>query len=433
MVRSLQEIPVHGRIILVSADAGSVKQLVFVSHRKSFLRQMVAYDNNSDIGLDVEDTMGYSIPLMSACVLSTKERAGAKDFMVSKMSGIPFEEYVVRYTPSLSSRLFGVDSEMSALSGRQLFLERFGINMENMNSIGDIVKMLRKDTLETMSVSDSRSRQLTLLQKTLLEFVKDAGSCPICLDSYDLVSKTSLINPCWHIFCNECVSKLLKNSDTKCPMCRTDIEGHTVALNTRDESAATKAPEAPEERPRESATLVENLRRVVDPSMGLDRVCLRVIRCIESDVRNGGVDGCYRIIMVVPDDHFFARFSDSVEEEIGKGVLDMIRFQAVGDKRKRVTSGSLDKNIEDFGSGGGSRVKILFTTEGRTDSLTGLDFPNVDCMFSVGYGNNMQRLGRLTRIPRFINDGYIQRTNGQIYISGPQFYGSTIRRRCRVG
>jgi len=126
LTRSTEEMPIHGRLILVSADAGSVRNVLFGAKRNSFLRRMIGYDD-SDIGMEVENTMRHAIPMMSSCVLPTEERGKARNFMLQKMSDIPYEEYIIGYTPSLSSRLFGANSEMSAMSGRQIFLERFGI------------------------------------------------------------------------------------------------------------------------------------------------------------------------------------------------------------------------------------------------------------------------------------------------------------------
>jgi hypothetical protein len=409
LIRCMDEMPIHGRLILVSADAGSVRNIVFGANKKSFLRKMIGYDN-SDLGFDVEDTMRYSIPMMSTSVLPTRERSGTKDFLVSKMSEIPYEEYVIGYTPTLSSRLFGANSEMSALSGRQIFLERFGIDMSAVKSVGDIIRKIR-DTVDGMTMTNTKFGTLRILQDKMDRFVRNDEPCPICLESYETVSKASLLNPCWHIFCDDCVTKLLKTENRRCPMCRADIEGHTVALSTEEESEAREPDGKPEPASvalnTESSSMLDNLNRCVHPSMGLDASCINVLKCIEIDARNDkSRRECYRIIMVVPDDHFFVRFSRGVDDVFGEGSVEMVRFQTVGGKRKRVTTASLDRNLERFGSNEGPRVKILFTTEGKTDSLTGLDFPNVDCLFSIGFGNSMQRLGRLTRISRFVNEGY---------------------------
>ena len=413
LMRPMEDMPVHGRLLLVSADAGSVKNIVFGANRKSFLRKMIGYDN-LDLGFDIEDTMRYGIPMMSTCVLPTEERSRVKDFMVSRMSRTPYEEYVVRYTPSLSSRLFGLNSEMSAVSGKQIFLDRFGIDMDGVKSIGDIARVVG-NTVEKMGPSDHRLKNLENLQNTIESFVKDEGSCPVCLESYNTVSNASVLNPCWHIFCDKCVTTILKSSVTKCPMCRAGIEGHVVALNTQEES------EVETDRPKvfklgDGRSFLEKLEKTVNPDTGLHEACIDVLMCLESDVRNRGAPGCYRIIMVVPDDHFFPRLSDRVQSTLEKNTVQIIRFQTVGDKRKRVTSGTLGRSIAEFGSSEGPRVKILFTTEGRADSLTGLDFPNVDCMFSVGFGNNMQRLGRLTRISRFLDETGRTRVVRSIYM-----------------
>jgi len=407
LTRSTEDMPIHGRLILVSADAGSVRNVLFGAKRNSFLRRMIGYDD-SDVGMEVENTMRHAIPMMSSCVLPTEERERARDFMFHKMSDIPYEEYIIRYTPSLSSRLFGANSEMSAVSGRQIFLDRFGIEMKDVKSIGDIIRVI-KETLGTLEQSDSRIRPLRDLQVKLESFDGENESCPICLENYNTVSKASVLNPCWHMFCTECVSKLLSTCGTRCPMCRTDIEGHTVALSTHKESNIVDVEKKdPEESLPTSSSLLENIKRSMRSSMGLEGSCIKVVECLGVDFRlhGGKRQKCYRVIMVVPDDYFFGKFSDRIDREFEEGMVEIIRFQTSGGKRSRVTHGSISRSIERFGSDDGARMKILFTTEGRTDSLTGLDFPDVDCLISVGLGNTMQRLGRLTRSSRFMREEY---------------------------
>ena len=404
LTRSTEEMPIHGRLILVSADAGSVRNVLFGAKRNSFLRRMIGYDD-SDIGMEVENTMRHAIPMMSSCVLPTEERGKARNFMLQKMSDIPYEEYIIGYTPSLSSRLFGANSEMSAMSGRQIFLERFGIEMKDTNSIGDIIRVI-KEAIGELEKPDPRIRHLRDLQIKLEGFDGENESCPICLENYNTVSKASVLNPCWHMLCDECVSKLFSSSGTRCPMCRTLIEGHTVTLSTHEETTVEKRDTV--ENVSTPSSLLENIQRSTRASMGLEESCVNVVKCLENDFRFHGneTQKCYRVIMVVPDDYFFERFSDSIDREFEKGVVEIIRFQTSGNKRKRVTHGSISRSIERFGSDEGDRMKILFTTEGRTDSLTGLDFPNVDCLISVGLGNTMQRLGRLTRSSRFMREEY---------------------------
>jgi len=169
-------------------------------------------------------------------------------------------------------------------------------------------------------------------------------------------------------------------------MCRTLIEGHTVTLSTHEETTVEKRDTV--ENVSTPSSLLENIQRSTRASMGLEESCVNVVKCLENDFR------------------FHGRFSDSIDREFEKGVVEIIRFQTSGNKRKRVTHGSISRSIERFGSDEGDRMKILFTTEGRTDSLTGLDFPNVDCLISVGLGNTMQRLGRLTRSSRFMREEY---------------------------
>ncbi len=409
LVRPMEDTPTHGRLILVSADAGSVRRIVFGVNRRSFLRKMVGYDNG-DCGYDIDSCMEHSIVMMSTAVLPTAERKGVRDTMARRMSEIPYEEYRVGYTPTLSSRLFGANFEMSAASGRQMLLDRFGIDVESATSVGDIVRSIDERLRTMRDHPDPRVSVLESLGGKLRGFAEDDdASCPICLESFEQASRASVLNPCWHIFCDKCVTTLMRSGGgSRCPMCRSEIEGHTTAAISApaEESRRASRPareSVEQEKGAGTPTFLERVEGSTSPSMGLEEACMSVLRCVEEDAR--GASSCYRVIMVVPDDHFFLRFSGMVAAGFEPGRVETIRFNTAGNKRKRVTTGSLEVKMERFASDEGAPLKILFTTEGRTDSLTGLDFPGVDCLVSVGSGNSIQRLGRLTRVSRFARSG----------------------------
>ena len=54
--------------------------------------------------------------------------------------------------------------------------------------------------------------------------------CPICLDPLSDGSPVCMLRPCTHMFHCSCISKN-KEYESRCPMCRSDIEEITKKLN----------------------------------------------------------------------------------------------------------------------------------------------------------------------------------------------------------
>jgi hypothetical protein len=65
----------------------------------------------------------------------------------------------------------------------------------------------------------------------------------------------------------------------------------------------------------------------------------------------------------------------------------------------------VQRQIDSFVSNEGKRFRVLFTSEGNRDAMTGLDIPNIDALVTVGEGNDVQRIGRLTRLGRTFSRG----------------------------
>lgn len=426
LTRPAEALPVHGRLLLVSADAGSIRDVIHGAHRRSFLRKMLQWD---DISLDAEDyiAMVAGIPLISASVLQTEDRCLVGEFMINQLRKIKYERYEVNYTPSFASRIFGNNFEMSAVSGNRLISDKFGIELPGTQSIGQFLKIVA-DTVDALREKNAASRMLAplaQLRDKLGTFVGEREACPICMDDYEMESGASLINPCWHIVCDKCLRHTMQAQHVLCPLCRTPMEGHTTALVDAEEgscqteadvaaaaAAAKAAAAAAADRLSahgmidSSLSLVDNMNAFIKPTAGLEKACIGTLRCIRADVG----DRPYKIVMIVPDEHFFTKFAVDVRQEMDPSQAEILEFKTRGNKRKHVTSKAVACQIESFASDTGPGMKILFTTEGKTDSLTGLDFPRVDCIISLGEGNNLQRLGRLTRLPRMLKEADTLRT-----------------------
>lgn len=414
LTKPSEMMPLHGRLILVSADAGSIINIIHGAHKRSFLRKMIQWDDISHLA-ESYIAMVAGIPLISASVLQTQDRHMAGEFMIDQLKRIRYEQYTVRYTPTFASRLFGNNFEMSALSGSRLISDRFGIVLTGTKTIGQVLGIV-SDAVHTAQTTDSNSRiltPLTQLRDKLRTFVGETEACPVCLEEYEMESGASLINPCWHIVCDKCLRGMMAAQHTRCPMCRVKIEGHTTALMESTCPTATGAGESVHDDKIEtrllldsSRSLVDNMNAILRPTAGLEKACIDALRCIRADVG----DRTYKIVMIVPDEHFFTKFAIDVREEMDVSQIQIIEFKTCGTKRKHVTGKMVAGRIETFASDQGPPMKILFTTEGKTDSLTGLDFPRVDCIISLGDGNSLQRLGRLTRLPRMLDEASASKT-----------------------
>ena len=408
LTRAAELLPLHGRMLLVSADAGSVGNIIYKAHRHSFLRKMLGWYDINDMG-NVYISMVAGIPLISASVLQTVDRYMVGEFMINQLKRVRFEKYTVKYTPSLASRLFGNNFEMSAISGSRLMGDRFGIVLTGTKTVGQLLRIVT-DTVNALRETDGRSRTFTDLVQVmnkLQTFLGEKEGCPICMEEYDTTSGASLINPCWHIVCDECLRRMMVSHHHTCPMCRTKMEGHTTALVLDEDGKGVQAEKtAQRSRIVSDRTLLENMAATVQPTAGLEKACIDTLRCIRADVGSQ----TYKIVMIVPDDHFFTKFATNVREEMDATQVQIIEFKTSGSKRNHVTIRTVTSQIESFASDTGPPLKILFTTEGKTDSLTGLDFPRVDCIISLGDGNSLQRLGRLTRLPRMMDEDIALKT-----------------------
>ena len=95
------------------------------------------------------------------------------------------------------------------------------------------------------------------------------------------------------------------------------------------------------------------------------------------------------------------------DEEIFDG-YDVIPYRTVGNNHRRVTRRVLMKSIEKFRADDG-KCKILLAKDScggsysqgnSSDDMSGLNFPDLQVVISVGSGNRAQRCGKLTRLSR---------------------------------
>lgn len=49
----------------------------------------------------------------------------------------------------------------------------------------------------------------------------DERKCKIC---WEIIVKTTILNPCSHIFCDDCIMQSIKKNTGTCPLCQTFIK-----------------------------------------------------------------------------------------------------------------------------------------------------------------------------------------------------------------
>ncbi|CAM9312999.1 unnamed protein product [Ectocarpus sp. 8 AP-2014] len=190
LTKPCKTMSLHGRLLLVSADAGSIKDIIHGAHRQTFLRRVIQWNDVASYVSDAYIAMAIDIPLISASVLPTEDRYKLGEFMINRLRRTTYERYVVKYTPSFASRLFGSNFEMSAVSGSRLFRERFGIVLSGSKNIGELLQAVR-DTIATRVATEPTSRMiapLVSLREKLCAFVGEREACPVCLEEYEMES-----------------------------------------------------------------------------------------------------------------------------------------------------------------------------------------------------------------------------------------------------
>ena len=99
------------------------------------------------------------------------------------------------------------------------------------------------------------------------------------------------------------------------------MEGHTTALiDDGQGEASIHASVNP--NPNPNLSLLGNMNAILQPTSGLDKACIDTLRCIRADV---GIR-TYKIVMIVPDEHFFTKFAVDVREKFGASDIQIIEF-----------------------------------------------------------------------------------------------------------
>ncbi len=432
----------HGRMILISANAGHAYGTS--CYTNSILRRWTSVRNKKPTLSRNKDPTSWfhhdvyeDLSIAYSTILSTSHR---EDAARSVAFHNPMTCHYIKYIPSLAGIMFGTGFEASQGDIIHQFRDLgIDVSLSDMGTIHDIHSILQKkiSSLNT-SILTSRNKRnsnrtgepcsgliinekdagdrICILQRFMAcinSFVSEA-ECPICYVSLDSNTEASLISPCLHVICTECMSRMVRASRvSNCPFCRTHIKSHTdVKIGIKRSYTSSSESESDFDSEKATTAVLEDSKATLDETItelmnhrGMPLrdtihnilISLYMHNCTSEDV--------YRIMVIVPDVlGSFDEIRNDLHKKITQKDLLMLQFRMMGDRKNHVTRKSVSKILEAFSQDSGPNVRILFTTSGTKDTMTGLNLKSVRALIAVGETNEIQSLGRLTRLGRNITE-----------------------------
>ena len=125
----------------------------------------------------------------------------------------------VYYKRSIFERLGSAAAiDLTPTNGFDRFMETVGVDISGCTSIDEIL-----ERVEVFRVVNNRvNRRVVRAIQVLREVVHE--DCVICMEKME---KASIIQPCFHVVCNECLPRLA--TTRRCPMCRQPIQGAVIS------------------------------------------------------------------------------------------------------------------------------------------------------------------------------------------------------------
>lgn len=440
-----------GRLILVSADAGDVAKMLIGLRSACLVKRWACISGNTWSLLSSVQAMATSSSL------SSFERTH-----ISSVMGLQTDLFLhtINYVPTVGGILFGSTFEISNQNGIEQF-RKMGVDVTACRTIDDIMQAIDErlarpigstSTLMEVPETENETEPETELEAALaIHSIRNTGTesdalrrrtasaqlrqahfdaaenkirqslltykqrmvqfsggtnvnCPICLDD---ISQACILNPCWHITCSDCMKILMQRCNAVCPLCRSKLRG----LVTSNVSASNVALEAEQNHTGFKATLSESIQHLLGTTPGVMKAVMTVLLCLEYhnrvDTATVPTAECFRVLVAVPSGIDFVSLQSefSLHVPLTKGWVS--HFNIHGTINNRITNNTVQKQLSQYSSEEGPPFKVLFTSEGAKDSMIGLDLGNTDALISVGNGNDMQRIGRLTRLGRSFSRGCV--------------------------
>jgi hypothetical protein len=416
---------IFGRLTVISADAGNVTKILMRLRNACIVKRWAHMTTGSWNYLASIQTMATSSSI------STEKRD-----QISASMGLntPLIVHTIRYVPTVSGVLFGSAFEISQQSGVQQF-RKLGVDVSTCQTTKDILTAidkrlqqpavtLRQATVTTIMMDDGttttttqqppqnqallvaadrRVREILLVYiHRMNEFINaNDVQCPICLDE---IKEACILSPCWHITCSECMKIFMRQTRRQCPLCRSNIAGLVTSelpsTVTEDEPQVVQ-----DETPRFGTTISDSIVSFLGPTPGVFKAVLSVLLCLQHHHKND--EEIYRILVAAPNGIDYSQLNQEFMKHVPADKAWLSHFQIIGTAYNRISSAVIESQLATFKSNDGPKLKIMFTSEGTKDAMTGLDLPTVDALVSVGEGNTVQRLGRLTRLGRNFSRGVV--------------------------
>jgi len=403
-VRLYIQNPVFGRLILVSADAGNFLQAIKGLRTDCLLKRWFNQDRYR------YDYNAMLHALSSSSIMSTSDRSSIRNAMALDC---PLELMVVRYIPTVSGLVFGTAFEISQKNAIDEFMN-MGCNIRNCKTVGQIVERIQERLSKPLPLAMVNGRvaphqplllaadrkHRDVLIGCLHKLSRYTGqlsveTCPICLDN--IGENAVLLDPCFHAFCSHCSQIILEKLQNKCALCRCTAFGNIVVNDSSSSSDDEMEIDEQEQAPLFKDTISESIESLITSNTSLLQCLLITLKSIQYYVENEtDVTIPFRVIISVP----FGIDFNELKEKLSYTHVDIGHFKTKGSITRHISCARIDQQLAAFKSNEGNKLKILFTTEGKHDSFTGLDLGSCDCLVSVGIGNDLQRIGRLARLGR---------------------------------
>lgn len=416
---------IYGRLLLVSADFSKMTEYnskMGSSKKGSMIRRVFGNNQSLEMSHAIKGRLGSyayggnaattrATPLVACLTMNAVFPRDQRETVVGTsadlLSGVDLHTFGISYRRSIFERLGASAAfDLTPANGADRFMDAVGVDITGCDSIDEILERVESTRSAVHHRIDRRAERAL---QVLGEVVKE--DCAVCLEK---MSRASIIQPCFHVVCTTCLPRL----DT-CPMCRITIDGavssNVVGKRTFEGAFGTddlgvETGTGADVRPtgssigEEFALALSRSIPVNDGSLAIQDTMSRVLTSLSAaHDRSGG--GTFRAILVCSK----VDLNTTGFEPEG---FCMMRYRTKGTKGCPVTRKKLVKLLESFQEDDGEKKLMLVhdeTSRGsyapswrsrRDDNITGLDFPKLDAVISIGSENRAQRVGRLCRLSR---------------------------------
>lgn len=415
---------VYGRLLLVSADFSKMAEYnskMGSSRKGTMIRRVFGDCQSLEVAVAIKGRSGSfsyggnaattrAAPLVACFTMNAVFPRDQRETVVGTsadlLSGVNLHTFGISYKRSIFERLGASAAfDLTPANGVDRFMDAVGVDITGCESIDEILERVESTRSAVHHRIDRRAERAL---QVLREVVKE--DCAVCLEK---MSRASIIQPCFHVVCTTCLPRL-----NTCPMCRITIDG---AVNSNVVGKRTfQGAFGKDDLGVETGTgaemgagasigeefAMELSRRIPGNggSLAMQDTVSRVFAALSvAHDRSGG--GTFRAILVCSQ-------VDLNTTGFKSEGFDIVRYRTKGTKGCPVTRKKLANQLESFQEDDGTKKLMLVhdeTSRGsyvmsrgsrRDDNITGLDFPKLEAVISIGSRNRSQRVGRLCRLSR---------------------------------